>query len=288
VTRLILNADDFGLTPGVNQSIFDLQNAGALTSTTLMANAANTDDAVAGAAQHPALGVGCHVVLTDGTPVLPPSSIPALAPANGDFRPSLAAFVRDLLRGNIPEVEIEKEVTAQIQRLQAAGVRVTHLDTHKHTHLFPRVLRPLLRAAVHCGVGAIRNPCEPDWAISATPAAPALRRTQVRLLRMFNPQFPRQVREAGLATPDGAIGLVATGTLDADALRALLQAMPNGTWELVCHPGYPDAALDKVRTRLRGSRAVEHAALLETVPGFLRDHIGIESSTFRDLSERNV
>jgi hypothetical protein len=105
---------------------------------------------------------------------------------------------------------------------------------------------------------------------------------------MFNPQFPRQVREAGLATPDGAIGLVATGTLDADALRALLQAMPNGTWELVCHPGYPDAALDKVRTRLRGSRAVEHAALLETVPGFLRDHIGIESSTFRDLSERNV
>ncbi len=281
--RLILNADDFGLTPGVNQSIVELCRAGALTSATLMATSNRFSAAAAEAMDHPALGVGCHVVLVDGKPALPAKDIPGLAQPSGEFRPTLGSFVADLMRGGIPEPEIEAEAIAQIRRLQAAGVRVTHLDTHKHTHMFPRVLRPLLRAALQCGVAAVRNPFEAQWAISATSKASLKRRLQVKLLRTQRREFLRLVREAGLATTDGAIGVAATGILDAPTLHALLEAMPKGVWELVCHPGYSDAALDEVRTRLRESRAIEHRAMLKIVPAFRRQHPALQVINFGQL-----
>jgi predicted glycoside hydrolase/deacetylase ChbG (UPF0249 family) len=162
-------------------------------------------------------------------------------------------------------------------------VRITHLDTHKHTHIFPRVLRPLLRAALACGVRAIRNPFEPDWALKATRRAPASRQVQIRLLRTQQREFLKLVKQAGLATTDGAVGVLATGTLTAETLSFLLNAMPNGTWELVCHPGYVDADLQRANTRLRDSRAIEHAALLELVPQFLRDHPEITPINFSQL-----
>lgn len=284
---LIVNADDFGLTPGVNRSVVELQEAGALTSATLMASAGGFAEAAAEAARHPGLGVGCHVLLVDGRAALLGSDIRGLASVSGEFRPTLGAFVRDLMLGKIPEDEIEAEARAQIGRLQSAGIHVTHIDTHKHTHMFVRVLRPLLRAARACGVSAIRNPFEPDWALAATPNAPASRLWQVRLLRARRAAFFRLVREAGLATTNGAIGVLATGTLEAKALKGLLGAMPEGTWELVCHPGYADAALDGVRTRLRESRTIEHAALLGVVPSYLREHAEIRPVHFGEIGSRN-
>lgn len=263
---LIVNADDFGVTAGVNRSVMELHHAGAVTSATLMATGAAFNDAVSLARESPAPGIGCHVVLVDGEPVLPGREIHSLAPAGEAFRPALSAFVADLLRGRIREADIEREATAQIRRLQAAGVHVTHVDTHKHAHMFPRVLRPLLRAAVVCGVSAVRNPFEPDWALAATLKASPLRRWQVKLLRTQRRSFLNAVRDYGLATTDGAVGVLATGSLDQQTLASLLAAIPEGTWELVCHPGYDDAALQQVRTRLRASRQVEHDALLRTVP----------------------
>ncbi len=290
--RLILNADDFGLTPGVNQSIMELNRAGALTSATLMAtsgcfSAAAAASSVPTRPDHPPLGVGCHVILVDGTPALPQREIPALALPSGRFRPSLNAFLYDLLRGSIPEAEIELEAIAQIRLLQAAGVRVTHLDTHKHTHMFPRVLRPLLHAAKVCGIFAIRNPFEPSWSVAATPAAPLARRLQVKLLNTQRKQFLRLVREARLATTDGALGVLATGTLDGTTIDRLLERMPEGTWEMVCHPAYYDQALDAVQTRLRESRATEHAALLATVPAFARLHPELQLIHFGQLAENH-
>ena len=284
MTYLIVNADDFGLTPGVNRSIFDLQQAGALTSATLMATADSFRNAASRAATHPMLGVGCHVVLVDGRPLLPPEEIPGLAPASGEFRPTLGNFVRDLIRRRIPEAEIEAEATAQIRRLQSAGIQVTHIDTHKHTHMFVRVLRPLLRAARACGVRAIRNPFEPGWALAATPNAPPGRQWQVRLLRARRRAFLRLVSEAELATTDGSIGVLATGMLNTRTLRRLLSLMRPGTWELVCHPGYVDPALDSVRTRLRESRAIEHEALLDVVPSYVQDHAEVTLAHFGQLT----
>src|SRR5437868_5405322 len=132
-SRLIINADDFGLTPGINRAILELHRAGALTSATLMATGPAFEDAVAIARDNPSLGIGCHIVLTDGTPALPPERIPTLiGPDRKNFRPSLGSFIQALLSGRIREDEIEREVFAQIERLQNAGITVTHADTHKH------------------------------------------------------------------------------------------------------------------------------------------------------------
>lgn len=282
MTRLIVNADDFGLTPGVNRSILELHRAGALTSATLMASAGHTASAIKCATELPDLGIGCHVVLADGKPALPSGQIPALAPS-GELRPALGRFVRDLILGKIPEAEIEMEAVAQIRRLQEIGVRITHVDTHKHTHMFPPVLRPLLRSAVLCGIGAIRNPFEPDWALEVTRSAPAIRRLQVNLLRTQKREFLKLVEHAGLATTDGAIGVLATGTLNAGELELLLNAMPAGTWELVCHPGHLDDHLKAARTRLREAREIEHSSLLNTVPAFLTQHSEIAALHFGQL-----
>lgn len=267
MSRLIINADDFGLTAGVNRAIAELHRANALTSTTLMARAAATEEAIEIARSTPTLGVGCHVVLVDGDPVLPAEELPTLVdPRTGRFQPTLGAFLKRLLTGRIRSAEIEAEAGAQIARLQAGGVALTHIDTHKHVHMFPRVLRPVLRAAQKAGIRAVRNPFEATWSLHATDGAPWLRRTEVRLLRWLEPAFRRIVAKEGFATTDGAVGVLATGTLDAATVSSLLRKLPSGTWELVSHPGYNDADLARAHTRLLASREIERQALSEIAP----------------------
>jgi len=266
--RLILNADDFGLTLGVNRAIRELHQAGVLTSATLMANGRAFDDAVAIAHANPNLGVGCHIVLTDGIPVANPDAVPTLLGLGGKrFRPSLGEFVLALLRGKISEVEIEREALAQVRKLQRAGIDVTHLDTHKHTHLFPSVARPLLRVAESSSIGAIRNPFEPRWCRSLG-RGKFMRRLQLAVLDGLESQFNahRQIRNGYVHTTGGTIGVSATGQLNSESLHQILEAPPDGLWELVLHPGYNDADLDAITTRLRAHRDIEREALLTVVP----------------------
>jgi predicted glycoside hydrolase/deacetylase ChbG (UPF0249 family) len=267
--RLIINADDFGLTPGINRAIEQLHRANALTSATLMATGSAFDEAAAIAKANPLLGVGCHIVLTDGVPASQPEEIPTLLGSDErHFRSSLVDFVQALLRGTIDEAEIEREALAQIQKLQDAGIRVTHIDTHKHTHLFPAVARPLLRVLERTGVGAIRNPFEPDFTQRLDHAG-LKRRLQLSLLSRLRPAFERQrqLHGAQILTTDGTVGISATGALNADTLSEMLAAFPDtGTFELVCHPGYNDADLDRISTRLRAHREIEMQALLSAIP----------------------
>jgi hopanoid biosynthesis associated protein HpnK len=269
VGRLILNADDFGLTAGVNRAVLELHRAGALTSATLMACAAATEEAIEIARATPTLGVGCHVVLVDGLPVLSPrQDVPNLAdPIDGRFRSSLFGFLDDLYGNRLFSArkvvirEIEAETAAQIALLQSKGLKLTHIDTHKHTHMFPAVLRPVLRAAKAAGIRAVRNPFEPSWSRRATRGASLIRRAEVSLLRLLEPAFLSIVAEEGFTTTDGALGVLATGTLNAAALALLLGNLPDGRWELVTHPGYNDADLARAHTRLLASRETERAAL---------------------------
>jgi predicted glycoside hydrolase/deacetylase ChbG (UPF0249 family) len=267
--RLIINADDFGLTPGVNRAIAELHQAKALTSATLMATGAAFEDAVAIAHANRTLGVGCHIVLTDGIPVLPPERIPTLiGPDRKTFRPSLIDFLQALLLGNICEVDIFREAAAQIQKLQRAGIDITHLDTHKHTHLFPAVLRPLLGLADRLSIHAIRQPFEQPWSL-ALGHGNRLRRLQIKLLSGLKTAFERQpqIRNNHVLTTDGTIGISATGNLYGMTLHQILHAMPaEGTFELCCHPGYNDSDLDRITTRLRAHRDIERNALLTEVP----------------------
>jgi chitin disaccharide deacetylase len=285
--RLIINADDFGLAPGVNRAIIELQQAGALSSATLMANGPFFSPAVYMAFAQPSLAVGCHVVLVDGSPCLRPAEVPSLVdPQNpSSFRTTVGRFFADLLRGRVREEEIEAEAVAQIQRIQSSGITVSHIDSHKHVHAFPRVLAPLLRAASRCGVRCVRNPFEPWWSLKATRPAGTVRRMQVHVMRTQGRAFTRLTREHGMMTADGSMGLLATGILDDSVLRALLQAMPPGTWELVCHPGYSDRALDEARTRLRASREVERSALLAVIPDAIKNDSGLALIDFHRLGD---
>jgi predicted glycoside hydrolase/deacetylase ChbG (UPF0249 family) len=264
--RLILNADDFGLTRGINRAVAELYAAGALTSTTLMANGPAFDDAVAIALANPSLGVGCHIVLTDGKPVSPPKTIPTLLGEDGkNFRPNANDFFLAVLRRKVSAAEIEREALAQLNKLQARGIAVTHIDTHKHTHVLPQVARPLLTAAETAGVRAIRNPFEKRWSLALGKSS-SLTRLKLRLLRRLRPRFLglAPIRHGRIRTTDGTLGIAATGSLDAATLRAALHALPDGLWELVCHPGYNDRDLDAVTTRLRATRDIERQALLAT------------------------
>ncbi|MGH9559886.1 MAG: ChbG/HpnK family deacetylase, partial [Terracidiphilus sp.] len=170
--RLIVNADDFGLTRGVNRAIVELHAAGLVTSASLMVLAGATEEAIELAHASPSLGVGCHIVLVDGDPVLPPEQIPSLIDAQtGRLLPTLAALLSRLFTGRIRAADIEAEAAAQIARLQRSGVRLTHVDTHKHAHIFPAVLRPVLRAARAAGICVVRFPFEPEWALRASMGA---------------------------------------------------------------------------------------------------------------------
>lgn len=283
--RLILNADDFGLTPGINRAIAELHAAGALTSATLMASGPAFDDAVRIAHAHPTLGIGCHIVLTDGTPISPPETIPTLlGPDRKTFRPKLIHFVRDLLLHRIAEADIAREALAQIQHLQHLGIAVTHLDTHKHTHIFPRVARPLLAIAERTGVPAIRNPFEPPWSI-ALGKSPLLRRAQLRLIHHLLPRFLAlpQIQSGAVRTTDGTLGISATGHLNPTTLAAILNAMPSGTWELVCHPGYNDSDLDAITTRLRQTREIERQALLTAFAQQSPNPIALQLINYKNL-----
>jgi hopanoid biosynthesis associated protein HpnK len=279
VSRLIVNADDFGLTAGVNRAVAELHAAKVLTSTTLMARAGATSEAIDIAVATPRLSVGCHLVLVDGEPVLTPREIPTLVDQQtGCFPSKLTTFLSRLFTGRIAAEEIEAEATAQIESLKTKGLQLTHIDTHKHTHMFPPVLRPVLRAARAAGIRAVRNPFEPSWAVRATAGAGLARCTEVGLLRNLESLCRHIIAQEGMSTTSGTIAVVGTGVLDASAVRSLLSAIPDGTWELVTHPGYNDADLAKVQTRLRASRDTEREALIA-----VREFPQIELISYADL-----
>ena len=270
--RLILNADDFGLTRGINRAIGELHSAGVLSSTTLMANGGAFDDAVAVARAHSTLGVGCHIVLIDGTPVLPPSTIPSLIGRDGkNFRSSLVDFVQAVLLGRIDADDVAREAHAQIEKIQRAGIRATHFDTHKHAHIFPSIARPLLQVAERCGIGAVRNPFEPEWSLALGQGS-RLRRIAIKLIGRGRSRFDAhaQIRAGRVATTDGTVAISATGELNSTTLGEILRALPpSGTYEMCCHPGYNDRDLDRVATRLRAHREDERAALFSEVAKLL-------------------
>jgi len=290
VRRLIVNADDFGFTAGVNRAIVEAHTRGIVTSSTLMANARAFADAIVSAKTVPRLSVGCHIVLIDGEPILDAKQIPSIASASSGrvrFRQGLKSFATRALAGRLDAGEIESEATAQIRKLQAAGVNVSHVDTHKHTHLFPSVLRPLLRAARACGVRAIRNPFGPRQPLRSSELLkrPGLwtRYAEVRILRMLAARFREAANRAGLTTPDGTLGIVVTGALDEKLFRAVAAIIPEGTWEFVCHPGYNDDDLKLAGTRLRESREAELRVLTMPEARSLLLNQGISLISYHEL-----
>jgi hopanoid biosynthesis associated protein HpnK len=290
VRRLIVNADDFGFTSGVNRAIVEAHSRGIVTSATLMANGPAFAQAAQLATTVPGMSVGCHVVLIDGQPVLGMNQLSTLTnrdPSARVFRNSLKIFAGRAIAGLLNPEEIEAEATAQIRKIQAAGISVSHVDTHKHTHLFPSVLRPLLRAASACGVRALRNPFGPRRPLRSRHllGRPSLwtRYAEVRILRRFAGKFREAADRQGFVTPDGTLGIEVTGALDETLFRAIAQTIPQGTWEFVCHPGYNDDDLRAANTRLRESRETELAVLTLPAARSVLSEEGIALMSYHDL-----
>ena len=288
--RLIVNADDLGLTRGVNRAILETIEKGIVTSTTLMANSAAYQDAVDTIGKTSKPSVGCHVLLVDGAPLSPASSVPSLLERNngsGNFRTNLLPFLSMAAQGKINPDEVAKEATAQFTKLQASGVTISHFDTHKHTHIFPAVYQPLIRAAKACGIKAVRNPFAPvrPLAFAHLVRRPKLwkRYSQVRILRRYEEGFRRTVEEAGMKTPDGSFGIVSTGYLDQTLFAAIIGCLPEGTWEFVCHPGYNDRELDGIQTRLRASRDREREVLTSDAARQILADQGVELISYNQL-----
>jgi len=255
-----------------------------------MATGPAFEDAVSLAKQLPRLSVGCHALLIDGEPVLDAARLPSIAGSHAGkarFRDGLKSFAVRALTGRMDSGEIEAETAAQIRKIQSAGLTVSHVDSHKHTHLFPAVLRPLLRAARACGVQAVRNPFGPGKPLRSSEllARPNLwtRYAEVRILRALAGKFREAVRRHGMTTPDGTLGIVVTGTLDEKLFRAIAATIPEGTWEFVCHPGYNDADLQQANTRLRESRETELRVLTLPAAKQLLEDQGIALISYRDL-----
>jgi chitin disaccharide deacetylase len=280
--RLIVNADDFGLTAGVNRGIVECHTTGIVTSATLMASGNRFAEAAALAQQTPHLSVGCHVVLVDGRPVSRATDIPTLLMTDSpaQFRTGLMSFAAIAASGRLDEHQVETEITAQVRKLQSAGILVSHLDSHKHTHMFPAVLKGMLRAAKNCGVRAIRNPFEP---LVFAKLGGLKRSFQLRMMSSFRAAFRRTLDDAGVGAPDGCIGVAVTGGLTEQTFREVIEKLPEGTWEFVSHPGYNDRELDQVKTRLRESREKELAILTsQASKDVLRDH-QVQLISYREL-----
>jgi len=281
VRRLIINADDFGLTSGVNRAIVEGNRSGTVTSATLMANAQASAAAIELAKAQPTLKTGCHVVLIDGVPLS--ANLTSLTNGPSRFHSSLKQFALAAVRKQIAAEEIEREVKAQLRKIQSAGITLTHVDSHKHTHMFPHVLRPVLRAARACGIQAVRNPFEPlrSWPFRMMAGTPGLwlRSAGVMAFQMFASEFRQAIKEAGMVSTDGTVGIAVTGKLDQQILLRILKVLPEGTWEMVCHPGYSDADLQAAGTRLTQSREIELAALtsVETREALAREKIDLIS-----------
>jgi chitin disaccharide deacetylase len=300
VRRLIVNADDFGLTAGVNRAIIEGNRSGIVTSATIMANAPAYAEAGALARATPTLLTGCHVVLIDGQPLtsgaqtlitqtlIKGASFENSLGTTKRFRSSLKDFARAAIGKKLSAAEIQQEAEAQIARIQSAGITVTHVDSHKHTHMFPQVLRPVLRAARALGVKAVRNPFEPirAWPIAGMLGAPGmwLRCAGVMSFQLFAREFSKAVREEGMYTTDGTVGIAATGMLNQKTLSAILMALPEGTWELVCHPGYSDDDLRAAGTRLLKSREVELETLTSPETKRLLGRQNIQLVSYADLA----
>jgi hopanoid biosynthesis associated protein HpnK len=288
--RLIVNADDFGMTEGINRAIHDAHLGGIVTSASLLANGSAFVSAAKIAQHTPSLGVGVHLNLTEGHPSCDPARVPSLVTRHGTFFSGPRRVASRVLAGRVVLREIESEFRAQIEKVLAAGIQPTHLDGHGHVHMWPSVFALTVRLAREYHLSGIR--CSRERHPQAGGLFRRMGRDGGKMLRQFGVGAAlglvslgaqARLRRAGVAAPDYFYGAFATGFLDAAALEAILRDLPEGTSELMCHPGYADAELQAAPTRLQAQRDVELAALTRPeIRNLVRD-LGIELITYRQL-----
>jgi predicted glycoside hydrolase/deacetylase ChbG (UPF0249 family) len=252
---LIFNADDFGFTPDVNAGITHCHHHGVLRATTLMANGEAFDDAVRLARENPSLDVGCHLVLIQGRSLVTGADLPA------NWTQLLAALIAH-------RISPYAELRIQVEKIVAAGLQPSHLDTHKHTHVIPAVLSAVIRIASEFGIPFVRLPFDAGW----------------RRVRFLDRYGRRKLAEAKLHATDHFLGFRLTDHLSENTLLRSLSALPPGCTEFMCHPGFLGADLKNAVTRLKETRERELMALTSGSVRHELEHREIILTDFKELA----
>lgn len=267
--QLVVNADDFGFTPDVNAGIVEAHRSGILTATTLMANGSAFDDAVRLARETPTLDIGCHLVLIGGSSLLSGRAYPA----------TVTMLAAALARRQIHPYE---ELKKQIGQILETGIAPTHLDTHKHTHLAPPVLDAVARLSEEFGIRWVRRPF--DFPLTALRGAvPKAKQLTSSALGLMRTRFHRVLERHGCRTTDHFAGFQITGRFRTAELVELLASLPEGSTELMVHPGRCGEALRQAPTRLKESREHELEALLSGEARAAIERCGIGLVNYREL-----
>jgi hopanoid biosynthesis associated protein HpnK len=239
--QLIVTADDFGAALAVNEAVERAHRHGILTAASLMVSAPAAADAVARARAMPGLGVGLHLVLVEGRPVLPAADIPDLVDGDGMFRNDMvrAAFAM-FLRPKVRR-QLAAEIEAQFRAFAATGLELDHVNAHKHFHLHPTIAALIVRIGRRFGMKAMRVPYEP---------AEVLRQIEPGaggdfVVELWARRLRRRLAAAGIYSPDRVFGLGWSGAMTAARLTGLVAHLPDGLSEIYLHPateaGYPGA-----------------------------------------------
>jgi hopanoid biosynthesis associated protein HpnK len=232
---LIVNADDLGIHPGVNDGIVHAHLAGIVTGASIVTNGEAFDHARRALRRAPDLDLGVHLTLVGEAPASSPGRVRSLAP-DGRLPHSYGVLFRRLLLGRIPDEELKIEIEAQIGRARDAGLALSHIDSHQHVHLHPAVFPLVARLARRFGIRAVR----------AARRVVSVRQPRAAILAPFARRARRQARQTGLVSPDTFLGMAETGSLNEQRLLRLIRRIPRGTSELVCHPGLGDDAIGSV------------------------------------------
>ncbi len=233
---LIVNADDFGLHPAVNRAIIAGHTGGCITSTSIMPGADAFRDAAALAERHPSLGTGVHLTLVGERPVANPAAIPTLVDGDGRFPAQYPAFLARYLRGRISKDEIRVELAAQLAKTAAAGVKITHLDSHQHLHVLPGIIDIALDLAEQFGIKAMRIPSEPRFFSGGFPCTVGRFAGRFGLSSLASLARSKAKRR-GVAAPDHFFGMLAGGNMRQEYLLNILGCLPDGVSEIMVHPG---------------------------------------------------
>jgi predicted glycoside hydrolase/deacetylase ChbG (UPF0249 family) len=264
VRNLIVNADDLAWTEGVNRGIAQAHRYGIVTSATILANGAAFASAVELVKATPSLAVGVHLNLSDGKPVSPPETVPSIVNDRGEFKGGPEALLLHVARRNLRMKEVEMEWESQIRKVVNAGIQPTHLDGHKHVHMLPGMFEIVLRLAKRNAIPAVRISHEGSSLRAALSSRenqniPLVMKqgVQARVLKLLARDARALAEAAGIATTDYFCGIAQTGELTIEGMKCLLQNLPEGTTEIMCHPGFMDRELEESATRLRDSRELE-------------------------------
>jgi hopanoid biosynthesis associated protein HpnK len=248
--QLVVNADDFGISRGVNRGIVEAHQNGLVTSTSLMANLSAAEDALTRATICPDLSLGLHLTLTAGRPLCPPEQLSTLVDASGQFL-VLGTLLGRLSTGKVSGDQIRRELAAQIEWTLRRGIRPTHVDSHHHVHIHPRVAPIVIALARQYRIDWVRCPVEggPTPSVLALPPKDAVRTVAISTFGMLTKAL---VRRAGLRTTGHFRGIGLGLGFGQAALLKAVKSLPTGLTELMTHPGYPDEELARLTVFAEG------------------------------------